>query len=257
MAASNPTFAYHLFGIYVIELGKFFREKFSGFKVNSTEDPLNCQVFFGTPRAAFRYYFDKFNGKINLPMVNYHLIDVERKPEFEPTSVYLTLRDTYDITQGTSSMMRAPGVFELTYSINLFCNSYRERDYMMHAMFNAFPKGELHLIHLPDYANYPDVFLEMPHKMELAVNDETELEGLDQAEVRDMIRTNMTIRCTRAFVPYDAFDVPVVSYIEFSGIMNDIIHGFEDQETYFKLFQTTHDIVKIGITIPETTITIT
>ena len=143
----NMALPYYLFGIYTIELGKFFHDRFKNFTVakdaQGVDIPLKAQVFFGTPRAAFRYYFEKFNGMVKLPMINYHMGSIERTPEFEPiVNRYAVDRNT-QIAYG----MRAPQVYTLTYAINFFNNSYRERDFMLHKLFTAFPKGEAHLIY--------------------------------------------------------------------------------------------------------------
>ena len=68
--AANPIFPYFLFGIYSIELGRFFKNKFNNIQLSQSDDLFSSQVMFGTPRAAFRYYIEKFNGVVKLPMIN-------------------------------------------------------------------------------------------------------------------------------------------------------------------------------------------
>ena len=251
----NPPFLYHLFGTYIIELGRFFKGKFTDFKIHESHDPLTCQVFFGTPRAAFRHYFDKFNGQIVLPMINYHLIDIERKVEFEPVGNYiLKSYESYDPVTGKMLLMKPPGVFEITYNINLWNNDNRERDYMLHTLFNAFPKGEVSLIYYPDINN-KTVQLLMPHKMELSTADETELEGLDQSETRDKIKTSFVIRCIRAFVPYDAKETEIVGYVSFANLMNDYINGEQITSTIYKLLHTGINSTNIKINVENVTVT--
>lgn len=223
MASTNPIFPYYLFGIYIIELGRLFKQKFASFKIIQSAEPITCQVFFGTPRAAFRYYFEKYNGLVKMPMLSYHLPEIERKIEFEPAYVQIVSRDSFDPNTGKMQASRNPGVFELNFSFNLFNNNDRERDFMMHAIFNTFPRGETHLIYYPDFENHPEIYLQMPYKMELTATDETELEGLEPKETRDRIRTTFNLRCMKAFVPYEAYEVDVVNYISFSEKLNDFI----------------------------------
>lgn len=255
--ADNPVFQHFLFGIYVVELGKFLRDKFKNFAVvhDGQSQPIatTAQVYFGTPRAAFRYYYERFNGMIKLPMINYHLSTIERLPHFEPTYVVFHNKDTLDRINGQIQSMRAPGVFKLTYSVNIFNNSYRERDYMLHALFTAFPKGQVHLIYFPDATNHKDVFLQMPHEIDLNIADETEIEGLDEKETRDIIKTSIAITCSRAFVPYDVTMTPAISYISFTSTMNDMIQNNITTSFYLNWLKVPILESKILMTVPDVT----
>lgn len=251
--ANNPVFEYHLFGLYTIEIGKFFRDKFANFKLLESKESMAAQVFFGTPRAAFRYYFTKFNGLIKMPMISYHMTSCTRKFEYEPTNVFLWDKENYDPVTGTTQVMKAPGVFELTYSVNIFNNSYRERDYMMHTIFNAFPKRETHLIYFPDLVNAPETYLQMPLRIEEGFTDETEIEGLEQKETRDTVRTTLSLTCYRAFVPYDVETLLAIESIEFEQRINDILTDNEPTITIYKELRARPDAIAIGGTIHPAT----
>jgi len=251
----NPVFPYFLFGIYIIELGKLFKDKFANFKILPNGQDLTAQVFFGTPRAAFRHYTKK-NGMIVMPMINYWIVDVERKPEFEPAYVMLYDKASYDSTSGNTQIMRAPGVFNITYNVNIWNNNQRERDYMFHAIYNTFPKGEAHLIYFPDLTNHPKTFLQMPHKMELAVTDETDVEGLEQSETRDKIKTSFVIRCERAFVPYDVIEVPAVSIIVFESKINDILTGGQKTEEILSWYAGLMENINLEITAKDVEVSV-
>ena len=215
-------FNYYLFGIYIIELGRFLKGTFSDFVIEEGGDPIRSQVFFGTPRAAFRYYMETYNGLIDLPMINYYITGAERKiGVLKP--MYMPAHDSYNEATGKMDMMRFPSVFEITYTINIWNNSLRERDFMMHTIINSFPEGEAWLIHYPDQTNMPDVWLPMPHTLENTFTDATDVEDLEASETRDRIRTTLTLKCTRAFVPYQVYQVPVATWVQIDSYINDMV----------------------------------
>ena len=223
----EQAFNYYLFGIYVVELGRFFKGTFNNFVIEEGGDPIQSQVFFGTPRAAFRYYMETYNGLINLPMINYYISgSPERKIGYEHP-IYLTSRASLNKELGTMDIMRFPSIYEITYTINIWNNSLRERDFMVHALINSFPMGEAWLLHYPDPVGNPDVFLPMPHTLELTFNDETELEDLSASETRDQIRTALTMKCTRAFVPYQVYKVRTATWVQLDSYVNEKVLGNE------------------------------
>lgn len=223
MAENDNTrlFSYYLFGIYIIELGRFFKGIYSNFQIGANDTPLKAQVFFGAPRAAFRYYMEQFNGVIKLPMINYSISNAERKPEYEKI-VYLSAGSENRLDPNSKgSIMRFPSIFEITYQVDLWTNNLRERDYMMHKIINKMPMGgEAWLSYYPDKENYPHDFLPMPHRLDLTFKDETELDNLGEKETRDRIRTSFTITCSRAFVPYEIEEVPIVNWVGFEAYVN-------------------------------------
>ena len=231
----NQIFPYFFAGIYVIELGRFFRGTFYNFKTHEAGDPLQAQVFFGTPRAAFRYYMEQYNGMIKLPMINYNISNMERKTQYE-RATYLTAMNDFDPYTGKTSTMRFPSIFEITYSCQMWNNNLRERDKMIHDLINSFPMGDAWLLHYPDKEKYPGFFLPMSHKLNLTFNDETELNNLEPTDTRSRIVTSFEIICTRAFVPYQVYEIPVVSDVAFESYINYVEHGLpmKTLDTEFK-----------------------
>jgi len=217
---AQQAFPYYLFGNYVIELGRYFKNTFKNFQIQPNDTPITAQVFFGAPRAAFRYYMEQFNGLIKLPMINYNIANAERKVEYEKP-VYIHAPQSFNPATGTMNIMRFPSIYEVTYQVDIWNNNLRERDMMMHRIINSFPMGDAWLIHYPDKVNYPDTWLPMPHRLDLTFKDETELDNLDIKETRDRIRTSFTITCTRVFVPYMVYEVPAISWIHFDSYVNE------------------------------------
>jgi len=219
---SEPLFQYFLFGIYIIELGRFFKGIFSNFKIQSTAEAQNAQVFFGAPRAAFRYYMEEFNGVIKLPMINYNISNAERKPEFEKIVYMSAQSNNLNDPTAQGSIMRYPSIYEITYQVDMWTNNLRERDFMMHKIINKMPMGgNAWLMHYPDKENYPEVCLPMAHRLDMNWKDETELDNLDIKETRDRIRTSFSVTCTRAFVPYEIYEVPMVAWVGFESYVNE------------------------------------
>ena len=207
----NPTLGQFLFGAYMLELGKFFKDKFGSFKYQANGDNIALQVFYGTPRAAFRYYQDKYNGVVKLPMLNYHFGSFTRLKGFERVGKYINVSGQLDESAGTMPLMPMPVKYDIPVSCQLWNNSYRERDYMLHAIITSFPLGRTNLMHYPDPVNYPDDYLFMPIDMEDEIRDDTEIEGLSEKETRDRVRTTFSLKFTEAVVPYDSFRADVVT----------------------------------------------
>ncbi|HQM96816.1 MAG TPA: hypothetical protein PK705_07405 [Clostridia bacterium] len=221
--SDKQLFSYYLFGIYIIELGRFFKGVFHDFQIQDGADHLQSQVYFGAPRAAFRYYMEQFNGLIKLPMINYNISNTERKTEFERIVYLHAISDNLVNPNSKGSIMRYPSVYEITYQCDMWNNNLRERDYMMHKLITKMPMGgDAWLQYYPDRVNYPDVYLPMAHRLDVSFKDETELDNLDVKETRDKIRTSFTITCTRAFVPYEIYDVPVISWINLESYINEL-----------------------------------
>lgn len=212
MMPVNPVFQFPGFGIYFLELGKYFKDKFQSFKIFQNGDEINCQVFFGTPRAAFRFFQKRFNGLMKLPLINYHNTSMTEKPEFERPNAWVYSQKSYNPITKTYETMKAPKKFEISYSVVLWNNTYRERDYMIHAMLNDFKQGLLNLAYYPDINNYPDAVLIMPIKLDGSISDETEIEGLEPTQTRDNIKTSFTLT-GEAFLPYESYQVNATEWI--------------------------------------------
>lgn len=202
-----------LFGIHIFEIRKFFIDRFKAFKVNATQDNTSeLQVFYGTPRAAFRFQEKDNNGKIILPSLNFFIFDANRNL-VKSRPVILTNEHTINEVDGTIEVMRAPMHFDVNLSFNLFCNNNRERDYIMTELFQSMPLGDMWLHWFPDITNHPDINMAIPLKLDETFSDETEIEGLDMKDTRDVIRTTFQMQM-QAMVPMKIYKLPVVKRIK-------------------------------------------
>lgn len=220
--AKQNLFPHHLFGNYIIELAKLFRLRFKDFKLTPQGDDLSLQVFYGTPRAAFRYWYERFNGQLILPLLNFHGADMRRRYDKECPNIHLRLytMDEFSHYDGKVSTTYSPMHFDVTYSFSLYNNSYRERDKIIHKIMQLFARGQRSIRWYPDPENYPKIFLFMPLQLDESINDETEIEGLDQNETRNIIRTNFTI-VSQAVVPYDVIRIPAVTEFIINNKINE------------------------------------
>lgn len=221
---------HYLWGIYILELHKFFVQHFSIIKWNNTMTPLSLQVVFGTPRAAFRYLQDKFNGKITLPMLNYWEAENQRDKVRERIGIHLWDEDSYDPVDNTVAMTRAPMHFDITFSFNLWTNTLRERDCIIHELLQCFPLGEMSLVYYPSETTTNGVttiedtssYLLMPLKLSDNITNETNIEGLDMKETRDAIKTVFTISA-HTIVPFNVYRVPVMKQFTLAHEMDDSV----------------------------------
>jgi len=216
-----------LFGLHIAEIAKFFRDRFREMKVNYTQNnTTSLQVAYGTPRAAFRWNIQRFNGKVILPMLSFFIFDYNRNGALNrPVNLYTY--DSIDEVNGTILGMRAPMHFTLNINFNLFTNNNRERDLIMHNLFQSMPLGDMWLHHFPDPINHPDIVLAIPLQMDDSVADETEIEGLDVGETKDVVRTvfNMQAKC---IIPMKTFEVPIVRKIK--GQITQILESSQSAE---------------------------
>lgn len=209
----------YLFGPYIIEIHKFFTDRF---KSNITWDTMAAKslaVSYGTPRAAFRYQQSLNNGKIILPMLNFYIADAQRVIGRERVNVFLYSQEAYDPVDNTIAATRNPQHWNLSFSFNLWTNNMRERDFIMHNILQAFPMGEVSLIHYRDRTVVNGVetvindrrnYLLVPLRWDGGFNDETNIEGLEMTETRDAIKTVWNIKIDNAMVHYDIEKIPVV-----------------------------------------------
>ena len=217
---------YRMFGVYNLAVASFFKSMFTNFKLDpndATEKPQTLQVFFGTPRAAFRWSMATFNSKIVMPMLNFWVADAPRRMELErpyASSRLMWSDSSYDAAANTIIMTPMPMVFEIGYSVNLWCNNLREADYMLHTIAERFPMSEGVTTWRPASADAKGntASLNIRMKIDGAMNNATEIEGLEQSETRDQIKLEWTMPVL-AQVPYAAWGVPVAGSLTFTDFV--------------------------------------
>lgn len=207
---TKPLLNHKWFGPYFLELTKYFKSIYKDFLVTDDSDPLNPQVLYGTPYAAYRKSFDQENQKMILPVINFYLMESERQPSKEPVR-----KDLFLYSPGNDNTIlktRPPMHYKNTYQFYMWCNNLRERDAMMHRLSEAFPRNEISLLHRP-YPDYdPTDYLFMPFKIEGNFSDETVVDGLDPKETRDKIIMTWTIQ-GESILPYEVFQENVIKTI--------------------------------------------
>lgn len=223
---------YKLFAPYIIELSKYFKNVFTDFTIATGTSAITSQVYYGTPRSAYRRYFNQTNNKMDLPVINFYMVDSIRKMEKEhPTFFFNENVDNrnYDSIYST----KAPAHYECTYQFYMWNNSNRERDVMMHKIITGFPQGRLSLTHAPTGESTTDNFLFMPMKLESNFSDDTEIEAVDMQEVRDQIRTTFTI-ISEAIIPYDLLEYSIITGTiqAINTMINEVTGQPEFSETY-------------------------
>jgi hypothetical protein len=125
------------------------------------------------------------------------------------------LPDKSNKTTAKGFIMRAPAHFDITYSFNLWTNSERERDFIIHRIFQKFHKGELSLVYFPDPVNYKDAYLLMPLKIEGGFTDETEIEGLQENDIRGQVKSSFTLK-SQAILPSEVYEIGINRMMKFS-----------------------------------------
>ncbi len=242
MYEAQDALPYHLFGVYILEIAKFFSERFKNqVKWDDATLPRTLQVIYGTPREAFRFMIQQINGKVTLPMLNFWTADMNRVMTMERLGTVMWSKESFDPNTNTIAIMRSPMHFDVTFSFNLWSNTIRERDSIIHDMLQSIPYGEISLVYFPDTSvingktviNDRNSYLLIPIKLDPKITDETAIEGLDMKETRDAIKTVFTITA-HAIVPYNIYRVPiamsvgVVSKMQEKDIngMNEIIEKY-------------------------------
>lgn len=217
-------FPHYLFGNYIVEIAKLFKLVFKEFKLTDNEnaETLSLQVYYGTPRAAFRSWYKRFNGQLILPSLNFYGMDMRRRYDKECPNIHLRVsaKDHYSDIDGMVSTTLPPMHFDVTYQFSMYNNSLRERDKMLHKIMQLFDRGDRSIRWYPDTENYPGIFLYMPLHLEETISDESEIEGLDQNETRNVIKTNFII-VSSAVVPYDVLRIPAVKNFMVDSIVKD------------------------------------
>lgn len=211
---ADNLFPHYLFGNYVVEIAKLFKYRFMNFQTTSQAPITPLQVYYGTPRAAFRYWYQKFNGQLILPLLNFYGIDYRRRFDKECPNTRLTLSDprSYDPESGTVTATFPPMHYDVTYQFSIYNNNMRERDKLIHKIQQLFPRGSCSIQWYPDPEDFPDIFLFMPLTIDESFSDETEVEGLDQDETRNVIRTTFNM-ISSAVLPYDVVRIPCVKAV--------------------------------------------
>lgn len=211
---SKSLFPHFLFGNYIVEIAKLFSMRFSKFQLYGTAKELPLQVYYGTPRAAFRFWYKKFNGQMLLPSLNFYGTSYHRRLDKECPNTSLELSDprSYNPADGTVAVTKPPMHYDVTYQFSIFNNNARERDALIHQILQMFPRGSCSLRWFPDPIIYPEIFLFMPLTMEDDFTDDTEIEGLPENETRDIIRTTFNI-ISSAVLPYDILRIPAVTQV--------------------------------------------
>ena len=200
-------FPHYLFGHYVIQIAKLFKHSFLDFQQTETSVVRPLQVFYGTPREAFKSFLERNNGQMVLPSLSFYGADYTRRWDKEPANPSLRIanKSSYDPITGKIIGIRPPMQFDVSYQFTMFNNNMRERDKMLHQMFMMFPKGEASIRWYPDPVQYDTSFLLMPLKWDQQITDSTEIEGLSSKETRDIIKTTFNIK-SEAVLPYDIKD---------------------------------------------------
>lgn len=220
-------FPHYLFGNYIIELAKLFKYRFINFQLDPKAKVTPLQIYYGTPKAAFRQWLKTFNGKMIYPAINFYAIDYRRRYDKECPNADLHLSDrrSYDPVTKTVAVTIPPMHYDVTYQFSMYNNNQRERDMMYHKITQIFRRGQCSLRWFPDPSNYPDVFLYMPLKMDESFYNETEIEGLAETETLDVVKTNFNI-ISSAVVPYEVMRIPAVQSITlYSKTTDEDVHG--------------------------------
>jgi len=227
-----------LFGIYVIEIAKYFNT-FRSFNRDDVKDipntnakpgekptipnpnygqtlPLN--VVYGSPKASMRKYLSRYNGMMRTPVLNFYGVDWVRRVEKEPIMRLFNKKEARDT--GVATVRRPPMQWDVNYSFSLFTSSMQERDHILYQIYTAFPRNELSLIYQDPTNPDPDDFIFIPLKIDYNSQDESELEGMSEKETRDIIRTSFSLVGSHV-VPYPSKDYPVIKSIHFVDKMLD------------------------------------
>lgn len=238
MAQTNeaPLF---LFGLYVVEIAKYFNT-FRSFNIDDLKglpnpnakpgenpvtpnpnygQPLPLNVVYGSPRASMRKYLARNNGMMRTPVMNFYGVDWVRRVEKEPVGVRLFNKKQARET-GKIEVFRPPMQFDVNYSFSLFTSSQQERDHILYQIYTSFPRNELSLIYQDPTNPDPDDFIFIPLKIDLNAQDESELEGMSEKETRDIIRTSFTLTGSHV-VPYPSVEYPAIKSIIFVDKMLD------------------------------------
>lgn len=215
-----------LFGEYFATIKKYFQQIKSYREENGGQIPM--LVYYGTPSAAYRQEvkavdelvaagrLDKtFNGKARLPLLNFFGQTWKRKLGREPISRPYVIRYEADKEKYLKTM--PPFVFDVTINCSIWAASYRERDDLLFKLYSMFPRNEISLPHIPDKNDpyHSGTLINIIFNEDMT--DSTEIEGLDERETRDVIRTDFTMQT----------ELSVGRYAYYTGVIKKA--GFDER----------------------------
>lgn len=217
----------YLFANYILEIYRWLSQRFATIKYDEEMEAKTLQVFYGQPRAAFRSLQNKFNGKIVLPMLNFYIANPVRDLKRERPGVMITDSSSYDPTSKTISRMRVPMHFDVTFSVNLWTDNLKDQNYIIHEILQMMPGGELCLIFFTNTEIVNDKvvikdrkdYILMPIKIGESFTDETEIESLEESQVRERIKTTFELSA-HTIVPYNVARVQALDSMSIITMIN-------------------------------------
>jgi hypothetical protein len=245
-----------LFGEYFATIKKYFERLHSYRNEQGVQIPLT--VRYGTPAVAYRDELQAvakliedsqleqtFNGKIRLPMFNFFAATWKRKLGREPIHNPYVIR--YEKDKEKYLKTQVPFVFDVTINCSLWASSYRERDDLLFKLYNLFPRNEISLPHVPDkndpYSSGTLINIVLNEEM----TDSTEIEGLDERETRDVIRTDFTMQTELAVARYGYY-VDVIKSAAVTATLDDGGVSYADDGIKYNMIQDP-DTKQISITL--------
>lgn len=230
-AQPNTIQAEYLFGEYFSTIQKYF-QRIKSFRSEDGQQ-LNLIVAYGTPAAAYRKELEAvssliqqqklpetFNGKARLPFMNFFAPNWKRKLGKEPIRKPYTIRYEEDKEKYLKTIV--PFIFDVTINCSLWTANYRERDDLIYKIYSMFPRNEISLPHIPNKTDpyHSGSLINITFNEDMS--DTTEIEGLDERETRDVIRTDWTMQ-TELTVAREGYYVDVIKKVGFdSTVMSEI-----------------------------------
>lgn len=237
---------WNLFAPEFVTILKFFRDNIDSYVMqDGSQEKL--RVAYGTPHAAFRRIFsdENVNGKPNLPYMNFWAMEFRRVRSHENPFVRYTIINP----DGTVSIGRAPQWYEISLQFSLWTSSYKSRDDVLAQYLRFFPGQDIFLPYYPDPVNYPDIERIVQIELDESITDETELEGLEERETRDVVRTVWTGTIKNATLPYLSCDANLIESIQIEPSLKD--EPGTESKTRYKVISsigTDPDLIEFEIT---------
>lgn len=226
-----------LFGSYLINISDFFK-KFKSFRIADIDEFGNVKyeplrVIYGLPQAAYKKIALEQQNKVSkLPILNFWCSDFERLVSRENPFCRVPLKGKY-VKEGKNKyngnttfigVTNDPQSWNLTFQVSLWTSSQKERDDLVSKILLYFKGGTLYLPWFPDPLDPENIFWQEV-RMELNFNDETEVEGVDEKDVGNLVRTTFILRSTTT-LPYFIFWIPAIKSIQINDetfITNDFL----------------------------------
>lgn len=200
----------NLFGQYYIELAKFFKQFKSYRKQDGQFEDL--RVIYGTPSAAFKRVFNRVNGLMDLPFLNFKAINFQRQGSNE--NPFVRLRGPLYDNDTKVTREHANQHWDINFNVNLYTANYQERDDLMYKILTSFEGiGETYLKYLKDPQD-PNTIRYVHVKIEEDWQDETDIEALPEKETLDIIRTAFVVHIKSALVEYYGWSYDPVKSIQ-------------------------------------------